>query len=126
MLATVAPLDEDDLVPDLAQGARVESESAVERRRIELTSGGQELSVLEMIRAPDALADDETHRVCLRGDVAGVAPEHSLELGAEPGRGWPERWSLVQTRLPLARSDHAFGKHAELSVERLRPGRDTP
>src|SRR5437867_6490441 len=125
MLPAVSPLDEEDLVADLAHGARVESESTVERRRVEPASGCQQLSVLETVRAPDALADDDAQRVRLRGDVAGIALEHSLEFRAEPGRGWPDRRSLVQMRLPLARSDHAFDEHAELPVERVHSSRDT-
>src|SRR5438034_1469211 len=125
MLPAVSPFDEENFVADLAQGARVESESTVERRRVEPASGCQQLSVLETVRAPDALADDDAQRVRLRGDVAGIALEHSLEFRAEPGRGWPDRRSLVQMRLPLARSDHALRKHAELLVERVRSGRDT-
>jgi hypothetical protein len=41
MLPAVSPLDEEDFVPDLAQGVRVESESTVERRRVEPASGCQ-------------------------------------------------------------------------------------
>jgi len=46
-------------VPDLAQRVRVESESTVERRRVQSASRGQQLSVLETVRASDALADDD-------------------------------------------------------------------
>ena len=72
-------------MPDLAQGRRIEPESTVERRRVERESGSQQLAVLETVRAPDALAENETHRVCLRGDVARIALKHSAEFRDEPG-----------------------------------------
>src|SRR2546428_4570364 len=87
--------------------------------------GRQRAPVLETARAPYALADDDAQRVRLRGDVARVAQEHPPEFGAEPGRGRPDRRSFVHVRLPLARSDHGFGQHAELLVDRGRSSRDT-
>src|SRR5206468_610845 len=121
----VSPLDQEDLVPDLARGACVEPESAVERRRIEPARGRQQLTVLETVRPLDALADDDAERVRLGCDVARIAPEHPPEFGAEPGRGRADRRSLVQMRLPLAWPDHALGKHAELPAELIRTRGDT-
>ncbi len=85
MLPAVSPLDEKDFVADLPQGVRVESEPTVERRRVEPASGCQERSVLEALRSLDALAENETHRIRLRGDVAGIALEGSPEFRNEPG-----------------------------------------
>jgi len=72
------PLDEEDFVPDLAQRVRVESESTVERRRVQAASRGQQLSVLETVRASDALADDDAERVRPCSDVAGITTHTDL------------------------------------------------
>jgi hypothetical protein len=87
-------------------------------------SDSQQRPILEGAGALQALDDHDPDPEGLGRWIARALVKGALELGTEPLLVRSRQGRVMHVGLPLARPDHAFGKIAELPVERLEPSSD--